>query len=169
MGSHLLTDFQHQNKPLGLLLEKWRRALPFFLRFKFLEIARSQKSRTQKLKGHFKRMMPSWPRCQQCEEWGSYRSNTQCSGRPTRSSRRKEVNGVEEEPHIPRRGSMVDSGKVGKDRAVGRIGGGRERWREADPCHQPGQPFDICQGYPGRQTVTAEVSLHIGTQGRWLR
>ena len=124
MGSHLLTDFQHQNKPLGLLLEKWRRALPFFLRFKFLEIARSQKSRTQKLKGHFKRTMPSWPRCQQREQWGSYRSNTQCSGRPTRSSRRKEVNGVEEEPHIPRRGSMVDSGKAGKDRAVGRIGGG---------------------------------------------
>lgn len=82
MGSRLLTDFQRQNKPLGLLLEKWRRALPFFLRFKFLEIARSPKSHTQKLKAHFKRMMPSWPRCQQPEQWGSYRSNRQCSGRP---------------------------------------------------------------------------------------
>lgn len=99
MGSRLLTDIQHQNKPLGLLLEKWKHALLFFLRFKFLETARSQKSPTQKLKGHFKRTMPSWPRCQQCEQLGSYRSNTQRTGW-------EEVNGMEEELHIPRRGSL---------------------------------------------------------------
>lgn len=37
--------------------------------------------------------------------------------------------------HPKKRKSMVDSGKVGEYRGVGRIGGGRERWGEADPCH----------------------------------
>lgn len=37
--------------------------------------------------------------------------------------------------HPTKRKSMVDSGKVGEYRGVGRIGGGREKWGEADPCH----------------------------------
>ena len=37
--------------------------------------------------------------------------------------------------HPKKRKSMVDSGKVGEYRGVWRIGGGRERWGEADPCH----------------------------------
>lgn len=166
MGSRLLTDIQHQNKPLGLLLEKWKHALLFFLRFKFLETARSQKSPTQKLKGHFKRTMPSWPRCQQCV--GLLRiQHTELQGsHPVLTEEGGEWDGGGA-AHPKKKKSTVDSGKVGKDRGVGRIGVRRERWREADPCHQPGQPSDFCQGY--RETVTVEVSLHMGAWGRWLR
>ena len=49
MGPCLLTDIKHQNKPLGLLLEKKETRFTF-LRFKFLETARFQKSPSQKLK-----------------------------------------------------------------------------------------------------------------------
>lgn len=55
----------------------------------------------------------------------------------------------------------MDSGKGDKYGGVGR------RCREAGPSSGLPPALLFCQGYPGGQTVMAEASLHMGTQGWW--